>query len=100
MNYTQKQADFAPDFTQWDKHTREIERLANDALTASKRVIEEHNRPERRLPEEILEGIYARTGVLQRWIRTQLELTRAREDYKNWNMQKDTTSQPSQCKLH
>lgn len=37
MKYIQKQADnFAPDFAQWDKHTREMEILANDALTESK----------------------------------------------------------------
>ncbi|RDL38646.1 uncharacterized protein BP5553_02986 [Venustampulla echinocandica] len=82
MKYIQKQADFAPDFAQWDKHTREIERLANDALTESKRVLEEHNRPEKRLPHVVVRGIYARTGLLQRWTKLHLEVIRAQEDYK------------------
>jgi hypothetical protein len=76
MNYVGKQVIFAPDFTQWDKHTREIEGLAEIALNESKRVLEEHNRPEKRLPEEVLEGIYARIGLLQRWIKMSLQPVR------------------------
>ena len=97
MKYIQRQADiFAPDFTQWDKHTREIERLANDALTESKRVLEEHNRPEKRLPKEVVEGIYVRTGLLQRWTKLHLEAVRAQEDYKRWKKQQDAPPQSSQ----
>lgn len=88
MQYIQKQADiFAPDFAQWDKHTSEIESLANHALTESKRVLEEHNPPEKRLPKEVIEGIYARTGLLQRWTKKHLEVVRAQEDYKKWKKQ-------------
>jgi hypothetical protein len=97
MEYIKKQADiFTPDFAQWDKHTREIERLANDALAESKRVLEEHNRPEKRLPKQVIDGIYARTGLLQRWTKSHLEVVRAQEDYKRWKMQRDTPPQSSQ----
>jgi Lon protease-like protein len=82
MTYIEKQVIFAPDFTQWDKHTREIEGLANDALTESKRVIEEHNRPEKRLPMEVVEGINVRAELLQRWTKSHLEVVRAQEEYK------------------
>lgn len=100
MNNIGKQGDiFAPDFAQWDKHTREIERLANDALTESKRVLEEHNRPEKRLPKEVVEGIYARTALLQRWTKN-LEVVRAQEDYKRWKMQQDAPPQSSQSMSH
>ncbi|CZR66337.1 uncharacterized protein PAC_16238 [Phialocephala subalpina] len=99
MKYIQKQADiFAPDFAQWDKHTREIERLANDALAESKRVIEEHNRPEKRLPNEVVDGIYVRTGLLQTWTKSHLEVIRAQEDYKRWKMQQDAPLQSSQMR--
>jgi hypothetical protein len=101
MQYIQKQADiFAPDFAQWDKHTREIERLANDALTESKGVLEEHNRPEKRLPKEVIEGIYARTGLLQRWTKGHLEVVRAQEDYKRWKKQQDAPPQSLQSMSH
>ncbi|KFY34726.1 hypothetical protein V494_06528 [Pseudogymnoascus sp. VKM F-4513 (FW-928)] len=98
MVYIQKQADFAPDFAQWDKHTREIERLANDALAKSKKVLEEHNPPEKRLPHEVVQGIYARTGLLQRWTKSHLEVVRAREDYKIWKIQQDAPLQSSQMR--
>ncbi|KAH7418730.1 hypothetical protein BKA64DRAFT_655083 [Cadophora sp. MPI-SDFR-AT-0126] len=89
---------FAPDFAQWDKHTREIERLANGALTESKRVLEEHNRPEKRLPKEVVDGICARSGLLQRWTKLELEVVRAQEDYKRWKMQQDAPPQSSQMR--
>lgn len=101
MMYTGKQADnFAPDYTQWDKHTREIERLANDAFTESKKVVDEHNRPEKRLPAEVVNGIYARTGLLQRWITSHLEVIRERKDYKRWKEQQYTPPDPPQRTSH
>jgi hypothetical protein len=100
MQYVQKQAGFAPDFAQWDKHTREIERLADDALTESKRVLDEHNPPDKRLPKEVVEGIYARIGLLQRWTKSHLEVVRGQEDYKRWKTQKDTPPQSSQSMSH
>jgi hypothetical protein len=100
MDYIQQAVDFAPDFAQWDKHTREIERLANDALTESKRVLEEHNRPEKRLPKDVIEGIYVRTRLLQRWTKSLLEKTRAQEDYKRWKIQQDAPLQSSQSISH
>lgn len=100
MDYIQKQADFAPDFAQWDDHTREVEKLANDALTESKKVIAEHNRPEKRLPPEVVDGIYARCGILRRWTKRKLEAVRAQEDYKRWKIEQNTSSQTSQSTSH
>jgi len=100
MLYIQKQAEFAPDFAQWDKHTREIEKLADDALTESKKVIVEHNPPEKRLPDEVVEGIYARCGLLQRWTKRELEVVRAQEDYKRWKIQQYASPQSSQITAH
>ena len=100
MLYIQKQAEFAPDFSQWDKHTREIEKLANDALTESKKVIAEHNRPEKRLPAEVVQGIYARCGLLQRWTKRELEVVRAQEDYKRWKIRQNASPQSSQSTSH
>ncbi|TVY41667.1 hypothetical protein LSUB1_G001978 [Lachnellula subtilissima] len=89
---------FAPDFAQWDKYTREIERLANDAITMSKKVLEEYHRPEKRLPNEVEDGIYARTAQLQRWTKWHLEVVRAQEDYKSWKMQQDAPPQSSRMR--
>jgi hypothetical protein len=98
MDYVQDQLSFAPDYTQWDKNTRELERLADAALNASKKVIEEHNPPEKRLPKEIVEGIYTRTRMLHKWKKIGLHLVRAQEDYKEWKGKKDAASEPSQCR--
>ncbi len=91
---------FATDFAQWDKNRSEIERLATDALTESKRVLEEHNRPEKRLPKAVVDGIYARTGLLKRWTKSNLEVVRGQEDYKRWKMQQDAHPQSSQSIPH
>ena len=89
MDYVQKQVAFSPDFTQWDKHTREIEKLAEVAFDQSKKVIENHTRPERRLPKEIENGIYARIELLKRWIKTNVKPIRARDDYAEWKRKMD-----------
>lgn len=97
MNYVQRQLAFAPDFTQWDKHTREMERLAEVAIDESKKAIEAHNPPDKRLPKEVEDGIYVRTRVLQRWIKTSLEPIRAQDDYVEWKRKTDTVTPSSQC---
>ena len=100
MDYVHRHVDnFAPDFTQWDENTREIERLANDAMAESKRVFKEHNPPEKRLPKEVENGIFARTGLLQRWKGAHLETVRARDDYKKWKAEKDALLQSPQRML-
>jgi hypothetical protein len=100
MKDIEKLTIFAPDFAQWDKFTREIERLANNARTESKRVLEEHSRPEKRLPKEVEEGIYVRTNLLQGWTKSHLEVVRAQEDYQRWKMQQDAPPQSSQSMSH
>ncbi|OBT98838.1 hypothetical protein VE01_03277 [Pseudogymnoascus verrucosus] len=78
MKYIQEKADiFAPDVTQWDKHTREIETLATNAIAESKRVLEEYHSAEKRLP----------MGAVS-----------AQEDYKAWNIQQDPPPQSSQVR--
>lgn len=100
MKYIEEQADiFAPDFTQWDKHTREIETLATNALTESKRVLEEYHPADKRLPNEVIQGIYVRTRLLQNWTKSHLEVVRAQEDYKRWKIQQDAPPQSSQGML-
>jgi hypothetical protein len=100
MEYVQQQLVFSPNYTQWDKHTREIESLAQKALSESEKVIEAHNAPAKRLPEEVFEGIIIRTKVLQGWRRDRLEPIRARDDYKDWKeKQSASVTQKSQRKL-
>lgn len=96
MDSVKLQAGFAPDFTQWDKNTREIERLANNALAKSTMVIAEHNPPEKRLPKDVVNGIYARVGLLQRWTKNYLNVIREQEDYKAWKKEQDTPPLSSQ----
>ncbi|KFY51927.1 hypothetical protein V496_08735 [Pseudogymnoascus sp. VKM F-4515 (FW-2607)] len=99
MKYIREQAEiFAPDFTLWDKHSREIEALAIDALAESTRVLEENHPPDKRLPKEVIEGIYVRTRLLQDWTRSHLEVVRAQEDYKSWKIQHDAPLQSSQVR--
>lgn len=101
MKYIREQAEiFAPDFTLWDKHSREIEALAIDALAESTRVLEENHPPDKRLPKEVIEGIYVRTRLLQDWTKSHLEVVRAQEDYKSWKIQHDAPLQSSQGMLH
>lgn len=100
MKLIEEEVVFAPNFTQWDKHAREIERLANDVLAESMKVAEEHNRPERRLPKEIKEGIYVRTSLLQRWMKSHLHIIRDREDYKTWKAEQDILLQPTKRMLY
>lgn len=100
MDYVQQQERFSPEFTQWDKHTREFDDLAEKALGESRKVIEAHNPPDKRLPEEVVEGIYIRTAALQRWRKNCLNPVRAREDYKEWKEKQVTPVAPrSQCKI-
>jgi hypothetical protein len=100
MNYIDREANFAGDYELWDGHTREIERLANDARTESKRVLKEHDRPENRLPEEVVKGIDVRNNLLNGWTTTHLEAVRGREDYKRWKVENDTPPQSSQGISH
>ncbi|OBT88977.1 hypothetical protein VE02_02852 [Pseudogymnoascus sp. 03VT05] len=99
MKYIGEQANiFAPDFTQWDKHTREIEALATNAIAESKRVLEEYHPADKRLPTVVIEGIYARTSLLQHWTKSHLEVIRAQEDYKRWKIRQDVPPQSSQVR--
>lgn len=101
MKYIEEKADiFAPDFTQWDKHTREIETLATNAIAESKRVLEEYHSADKRLPMGVIEGIYVRTRLLKNWTKLHLEAVRAQEDYKTWKIQQDPPPQSSQGMLH
>jgi hypothetical protein len=101
MNYVQRQVDFGPNFALWDKHTMEIERLALKAIRESEKVLEFHNPPDKRLPGELVDGIYVRIKVLRRWRQVYLGPIRARDDYKEWK-EKQTTpiTQKSQCNIH
>jgi hypothetical protein len=100
MDDVDREANFAGDYELWDRHTREIERLANDTRTESKRVFEEHHPPEKRLHKEVVEGIYVRMNLLDRWTKIHLRAVRGREDYKRWKMEKDTPPQSSQRISH
>lgn len=101
MKYIHEQAEiFAPDFTLWDKHSREIEALAIDALAESQRVLEENHPPDKRLPKGVIEGIYLRTRMLQDWTKLHLDEVRDQEDYKIWKMQQEAPTQSSQGMLH
>ncbi|KFY84364.1 hypothetical protein V500_09379 [Pseudogymnoascus sp. VKM F-4518 (FW-2643)] len=98
MKDIEKQTIFAPDFTLWDKHTREIETLATNALPESKRVLEEQHPPDKKLPKGVIEGINVRSGLLQGWTKSHLEKVRAQEDYKRWKIQQDAPPQSSQVR--
>jgi hypothetical protein len=101
MDYVQRQVNLGPRFALWDKHTMEIERLALKAISESEKVLEFHNPPDKRLPEELVDGIYVRIKVLRRWRQVYLGPIRARDDYKEWK-EKQTTpiTQKSQCNIH
>lgn len=99
MIYVAKQVESSPDFPEWDKNTKELENLANKALAESKRVLAEHHRPEKRLPDVIFTGIHARMGTLQRWMDKHLYVVREREDYKAWAAQQLKSSTGSQGTL-
>lgn len=92
--------NFAPNFTQWDEHTRQIERLANEARIESDRVLREHIRPDKILPKGVEEGIHARIGLLKRWTDTHLNVVRAQKDYKEWKRKQDAPLPPAQSMLH
>lgn len=100
MKEIEKQTVFAPDFTLWDKHTREIETLATNALTESKRVLGEQHPADKKLPKEVIEGINVRAALLQRWTKVHLEKVRAQEDYKKWKIEQDAPPQSSQGMLY
>lgn len=101
MKYIEEKAEiFAPNFTQWDKHTREIEMLATNALAESQRVLDEYHAADKRLPMGVIEGIYVRTRLLRNWTKLHLEVVRAQEDYKRWKIEQDASLQPSQGTLH
>lgn len=99
MSYIEKLAYLAPDFARWDKHTKEIERLADEAIAASINVLEEHMPPKETLPQPAVAGIYARIELLRRWKEFTLEKVRARDDYKTWKMQQGAPPQSSQRML-
>lgn len=100
MKDIEKQTVFAPDFTLWDKHTREIETLATNALTESKRVLGKQHPADKKLPKEVIEGINVRAALLQGWTKTHLEVVRDREDYKKWKIEQDAPPKSSQGILH
>lgn len=100
MIYIDEQAcSLAPDFTHWDKYTREIETLAINALTETKRVIEESLPISRRLRNGVIGGISVRTTLLKNWT-INLEKVRAQEGYRRWKIQQDAPPQSSQGPLH
>jgi hypothetical protein len=91
----------SPEFSVWDKHTSEIEILVQKALSVSQKVLLAHNAPDKRLPKELVDGIYARIKVLKRWKVGYLDPIRARDDYKGWKIKQTTPStQQSHRKLH
>lgn len=101
MNYIHEQALlFAPDFTLWDKHSREIEALALDVLAETNKVLEEHHPFDKKLPTEVTEGIDVRTTMLQNWTKLKLKVVRDQEDYKIWKIQQEAPTQSSQGMLH
>jgi hypothetical protein len=100
MSYVERETAYAPDFAQWDEHTREVERLADDARSQSKRVFKEYHQPEKRLPKEVVEGIDVRHRLLKGWIESHVDEVRGREDYQRWKMEKDTPPQSSQGISH
>jgi hypothetical protein len=100
MDYVQRQVILSPEFSLWDKHTSEIEILAREALSVSQKVLFAHNAPDKRLPKELVDGIYTRIKVLKRWKVEYLDPIRARDDYKEWKIKQTTpTTQQSHCKL-
>jgi hypothetical protein len=101
MDYVQRQVILSPEFSVWDKHTSEIEILAQKALSVSQKVLLAHNAPDKRLPKELVNGIYARIRILKRWKVEYLDPIRARDDYKEWKIKQTTpTTHQSHCKLH
>jgi hypothetical protein len=101
MDYVQRQVILSPEFSVWDKHTSEIEILAQKALSISQKVLLAHNAPDKRLPKQLVDGIYARIKVLKRWEVEYLDPIRARDDYKGWKIKQTTpTTQQSHRKLH
>jgi hypothetical protein len=101
MDYVQRQVILSPEFSLWDKHTSEIEILAREALSVSQKVLLAHNAPDKRLPKELVDGIYTRIKVLMRWKVEYLDPIRARDDYKEWKIKQTTPiTQQSHCKLH
>jgi hypothetical protein len=91
MTYTQKKLIFAPNFSQWDKYTREIEIVARAAIEKSDKVLDAYNAPRRRLDDRVQEGIYARVRLLKSWINNGLEPTRSQDNYKEWKHNQETT---------
>ncbi|KFY23895.1 hypothetical protein V493_05571 [Pseudogymnoascus sp. VKM F-4281 (FW-2241)] len=98
MSYIEKLVYLAPDFARWDKHTKEIEILADEAIAASINVLGEHIPPKENLPQPVVAGIYARIELLRRWKESSLEKVRARDDYKTWKMQQGVPPQSSQLR--
>ncbi|KFX90800.1 hypothetical protein V490_06270 [Pseudogymnoascus sp. VKM F-3557] len=94
LEETQRKVSFAPNFTDWDEDTKEIKGLAKDAIAASMRVLKEHKRAGRRLPKEVVDGIYVRTNLLQRWRVENLEQVRSRPDYKKWKAEQEAPPPP------
>ncbi|KFY45445.1 hypothetical protein V495_02967 [Pseudogymnoascus sp. VKM F-4514 (FW-929)] len=96
MESTKRLVSFAPDFTQWDEDSKEIEGLAIDAIATSKRVLKEHKRAGRKLPKEVVNGIYVRTELLKRWTDSHLQQVRYRTDYVKWKAEQDASPPNSQ----
>jgi hypothetical protein len=84
MHETQRKILFAPNFTVWDKYTREFEDVAMAAIKESEKILDAYSATKKRFNSEIVKGIYVRVRVLQEWIKEYLEPIRARDDYKRW----------------
>jgi hypothetical protein len=99
MDYVQREVDLGPGFAVWDKHTSEIETLAQKALSDSQEVLLAHNAPDKRLPSALVDGIYARVKTLRWWKLEYLDPVRARDHYQEWKMRQPTAATPqSHCK--
>ncbi|KFY30353.1 hypothetical protein V493_01972 [Pseudogymnoascus sp. VKM F-4281 (FW-2241)] len=96
MQHIEKFLSFSPDFARWDEHTKEIEKLANAALTESMGVIDTHIPAAKKLPQAVVDGIYVRVELLQNWIKSHLNAVRAQQDYKDWKKKQDAPLQSSQ----
>lgn len=93
MTRVEKMAEYAPYFELWDKNTRDIERLADEARTESMRVLAEHDEPQKKLPDEVVKGIHVRLRLLKGWIGSHVEVIRGEEGYKIWEEKKGTLLQ-------
>lgn len=91
--YVQQHVKLAPNFKVWDENTREIDQAVETAINRATVVFAAITPPCRRLPKHIVNGIYARIEVLQRWRNEFFYPTRSREDYQLWKREQDLLEQ-------